>query len=325
MLHYAFLLALMVFGVSSAGFAQSINVTDAEAEQAPQTKIAAAKANEDIAKIDDVSTLLRGVLAFECKLGGDSFPLVLLEKRKGWTMPSAPDLVLTEIDDGFAFNQSDDPLYLGFLKERVGQWKLTELDDGGITTGTCEERDEMLEDVTEIIAPRILQNALDLQNRVAEAEDRMAAMQSRLDGAGLALCKEPPLDETVANKTENCPTLAPEIETAFPKKPLATVRFFEFPAILTGNLKGVGRVLDLGIGVLTQDDGTSVANIETHMPELSQEVIATMGTYTEQEVTGREAREVLAEDLRITMNATLISLTGVGGIDKVHFTFFAIE
>jgi hypothetical protein len=42
-------------------------------------------------------------------------------------------------------------------------------------------------------------------------------------------------------------------------------------------------------------------------------------------VTGREAREVLAEDLRITMNATLISLTGVGGIDKVHFTFFAIE
>ena len=141
MLHYAFLLALMVFGVCSAGFAQSINVTDAEAEQAPQTKIAAAKANEDIAKIDDVSTLLRGVLAFECKLGGDSFPLVLLEKRKGWTMPSAPDLVLTEIDDGFAFNQSDDPLYLGFLKERVGQWKLTELDDGGITTGTCEERD----------------------------------------------------------------------------------------------------------------------------------------------------------------------------------------
>ena len=240
-------------------------------------------------------------------------------------MPSAPDLVLTEIDDGFAFNQSDDPLYLGFLKERVGQWKLTELDDGGITTGTCEERDEMLEDVTEIIAPRILQNALDLQNRVAEAEDRMAAMQSRLDGAGLALCKEPPLDETVANKTENCPTLAPEIETAFPKKPLATVSFFEFPAILTGNLKGVGRVLDLGIGVLTQDDGTSVANIETHMPELSQEVIATMGTYTEQEVTGREAREVLAEDLRITMNATLISLTGVGGIDKVHFTFFAIQ
>ena len=64
---------------------------------------------------------------------------------------------------------------------------MTELDDGGITTGTCDERDEMLEDVTEIIAPRILQNALDLQNRVAEAEDRMAAMQSRLEGAGMAL------------------------------------------------------------------------------------------------------------------------------------------
>ena len=63
MLHYAFLLALMFFGVSSAGFAKAINVTDAEAEQAPRTKIAAAKANEDIAKIDDVSTLLRGVLA----------------------------------------------------------------------------------------------------------------------------------------------------------------------------------------------------------------------------------------------------------------------
>ena len=187
--HYAFSLVLILFGLSSAVSAQTINGTDDEAEQAPQAKIAVAKANQDISKIDDVSTLLRGVLAFECKLGGDSFPLVLLEKRRGWTMPSAPDLVLTEIDDGFAFNQSDDPLYLGFLKERGGKWKLTELDDGGVTTGTCEERDEMLEDVTEIIAPKILQNALELQDRVTEAEDRMAAMQSRLDGAGLALCK----------------------------------------------------------------------------------------------------------------------------------------
>ena len=74
MLHYAFLLELMVFGVSSAGFAQSINVTDAEAEQAPQTKIAAAKANEDIAKIDDVSTLLRGVLAFKTAPPGAGGP-----------------------------------------------------------------------------------------------------------------------------------------------------------------------------------------------------------------------------------------------------------
>ena len=119
--------------------------------------------------------------------------------------------------------------------------------------------------------------------------------------------------------------MAPDVETAFPKDALASVAFFEFPAILTGNLKGLGRVLDLGVGVLTQDDGTSVANIEAHMPDLSQEVIATMSTYTEQEVTGREARQALAEDLRITMNATLISLTGVGGIDKVHFTFFSIE
>ena len=122
-------------------------------------------------------------------------------------MPSAPDLVLTEIDDGFAFNQSDDPLYLGFLKERGGKWKLTELDDGGVTTGTCEERDEMLEDVTEIIAPKILQNALELQGRVTEAEDRMAAMQSRLDGAGLALCKElPQQQKQIANNKNKSPT-----------------------------------------------------------------------------------------------------------------------
>ena len=68
--HYAFSLVLILFGLSSAVSAQTINGTDDEAEQAPQAKIAVAKANQDISKIDDVSTLLRGVLAFECKLGG---------------------------------------------------------------------------------------------------------------------------------------------------------------------------------------------------------------------------------------------------------------
>ena len=54
--HYAFSLVLILFGLSSAVSAQTINGTDDEAEQAPQAKIAVAKANQDISKIDDVST-----------------------------------------------------------------------------------------------------------------------------------------------------------------------------------------------------------------------------------------------------------------------------
>lgn len=323
--HYAFSVGLIVLGLSGAVSAQTSTPLVEEVEKSSRAKIAVAKASRDISEIEDVAILLRGVLAFECKLGDESFPLVLLEKRRGWTMPSAPNLVLTEIDDGFAFNQTDDPLYLGFLKERRGIWKLTELDNGGMTTGSCAERDELLEDATEIIAPRILKNALDLQDRLTDAETLVTTMQSRLDGAGLALCEEPLAAETVPEDTDNCPVVLPKVAVESEENTIKIVRFFEFPAILTGNLKDAGRVLDLGIGILTQDDGTSATNIETHMSALSQEIIATMSNYSEEEVTGREARGALAEDLRITMNTKLISLAGVGGIDKVHFTFFAVE
>ena len=84
-------------------------------------------------------------------------------------------------------------------------------------------------------------------------------------------------------------------------------------------------MLDVGIGFLIQDDGTIASNIETHLAVLSEEIIATLNSYAEEEITGRDARDALADDLQVTMNAALTAQTGSGGIDKVHFTYFAVE
>ena len=80
--HYAFSVGLMVLGLSGAVSAQTSTPLVEEVEKSSRAKIAVAKASRDISEIEDVAILLRGVLAFECKLGDESFPLVLLEKKK---------------------------------------------------------------------------------------------------------------------------------------------------------------------------------------------------------------------------------------------------
>ena len=260
-------------------------------------------------------------MAFECELGSDVFPLVLLENNEDWTMPSAPDLIITEITGGFAFTQENDTLYLGFLKEEKDAWKLTELDNTGITKGRCTGRGELLADAAEIMAPKILKNALQLQDQLKAAEIRVEALEEQVATASSAMCEAAEPTQSSPPTKAKCPPVALQ-----PPQPTSlSAKFFEFPAVLSGNLKGGIKILDVGIGFLIQDDGSITRNLETNLAILSEEIIATLNTYTEEEVTGRDARDALAEDLKFTLNAALKAQTGSGGIDKVHFTYFAVE
>ena len=314
-------LTLVLAGWSSTLFAQ-----DAETSPKPENKITSAKiatSREARAtnKLADIKTLLRGVMAFECELGSDVFPLVLLENNEDWTMPSAPDLIITEIIGGFAFTQENDTLYLGFLKEEKDAWKLTELDNTGITKGRCTGRGELLADAAEIMAPKILKNALQLQDQLKAAETRVEALEEQVATASSAMCEAAEPTQSSPPTKAKCPPAALQ-----PPQPTSlSAKFFEFPAVLSGNLKGGIKILDVGIGFLIQDDGSITRNLETNLAILSEEIIATLNTYTEEEITGRDARDALAEDLQFTLNAALTAQTGSGGIDKVHFTYFAVE
>ncbi|MDG2406791.1 MAG: flagellar basal body-associated FliL family protein [Paracoccaceae bacterium] len=318
-------LTLVLAGWSSTLFAQEAKVSPKPEDKTASARIAANRDARDPTKLADIKTLLRGVMAFECELGSKVFPMILLENNEDWTMPSASDLIITEINDGFAFTQENDPLYLGFLKEEKDAWKLTELDDSGMTKGRCTGRGELLADATEIIAPKILKNALHLNDQLTAAETRVAALEDQLATTSNAICETAETTQSSPAPKGKCPPTAPSPAIQQLQPTSISTKFFEFPAILTGNLKGGAKILDIGIGFLIQDNGPISSNIETNLAILSEEIIATLNTYTEEEITGRDARYALAEDLQVTMNAALTAQTGLGGIDKVHFTYFAVD
>ena len=314
-------LTLVLAGWSSTLFAQDAKTSLKPENKITSAKIATSREARATNKLADIKTLLRGVMAFECELGSDVFPLVLLENNEDWTMPSAPDLIITEIIGGFAFTQENDTLYLGFLKEEKDAWKLTELDNSGITKGRCTGRGELLADAAEIMAPKILKNALQLQDQLKAAEIRVEALEEQVATASSAMCEAAEPTQSSPPKKAKCPPAAMQQ----PQPTSLSAKFFEFPAVLSGNLKGGIKILDVGIGFLIQDDGSITRNLETNLAILSEEIIATLNTYTEEEITGRDARDALAEDLQFTLNAALTAQTGSGGIDKVHFTYFAVE
>jgi len=165
------------------------------------------------------------------------------------------------------------------------------------------------------------------QDIIASKTAGEAVAESGAEGEG-----EPEIDcpvEEELEEGEEMPEecLGPEekVSKEVPSEELFETMYYEFPATMTTNLKGSRRFLQVGIGISTQYDETVIENIEAHMPALTAEILATLSDYTEEEVAGREARFALAEDLRTTMNTTLMALEGFGGIEKVHLTLYVMQ
>ena len=94
---------------------------------------------------------------------------------------------------------------------------------------------------------------------------------------------------------------------------------------MTTNLKGSRRFLQIGIGVSTKYDEAILTNVETHLTALKAEILAALSDYTEEMVEGREARKLLANDLKDVINAKLEDLEGFGGIEEVHLTSYVMQ
>ena len=105
-----------------------------------------------------------------------------------------------------------------------------------------------------------------------------------------------------------------------PKDEVFQTLYFEIPGNMTTNLKGSRRFLQIGIGVSTKYDEAILTNVETHLTALKAEILAALSDYTEEMVEGREARKLLANDLKDVINAKLEDLEGFGGIEEVHLT-----
>lgn len=101
--------------------------------------------------------------------------------------------------------------------------------------------------------------------------------------------------------------------------------YYELPGTLTTNLKDSRRFLQIGIGLSTRYDQAILENVESNLPAVRAAILATLSDYSEADVIGREARSVMAEDLKVTINATLEELEGFGGVEGVLLTSFVMQ
>ena len=113
------------------------------------------------------------------------------------------------------------------------------------------------------------------------------------------------------------------IET--PKAEVFQTLYYEIPGSLTTNLKGSRRFLQISVGVSTKYDQKILDNVESHLPSLKAVILAALSDYTEEQVTGREARKLLADDIRDVMNVKLEELEGFGGVEEVLLTSYVMQ
>ena len=116
-----------------------------------------------------------------------------------------------------------------------------------------------------------------------------------------------------------------KISKETPKAEVFQTLYYEIPGSLTTNLKGSRRFLQISVGVSTKYDQKILDNVESHLPSLKAVILAALIDYTEEQVTGREARKLLADDIRDVMNVKLEELEGFGGVEEVLLTSYVMQ
>ena len=108
------------------------------------------------------------------------------------------------------------------------------------------------------------------------------------------------------------------------KEKLDTV-YFKIPQSLVSNVKDSRKVMQITVQVSTHYDQQVIDNIEKHSPALISEMLNVLGEITEKDIKDSEFKQILADDLKLVMNATLEEREDFGGIESVYFVEFIIQ
>ena len=132
---------------------------------------------------------------------------------------------------------------------------------------------------------------------------------------------ERPADSPVASPRGGMPE---------PRRPTPTdgsfeTTYFSFDEPLTTNPQGSRRFIQLGITLSTQYDAKVMDYVQKHQAALRSDMLAVIGGFSEEEMSGREGREVLAGALRDAINQRLEVLEGFGGVEGVFFPSFVLQ
>ena len=85
------------------------------------------------------------------------------------------------------------------------------------------------------------------------------------------------------------------------------------------------KVMRASVAIMTHYDERVVSNVEKHIFELRMAMLTVMSHQTEQSIVDPDFRRLIAEELKLVMNATLEQLEDFGGIEDVYLTGFVVE
>ena len=178
----------------------------------------------------------------------------------------------------------------------VATFQYQYLSSNGYYEAECKEQDDFLELVVDVISPKIFENANTLSEKVEILELQVKQLEQ--------------------NQHEDANTATP--------LPEPTV-YYELEEKLTTNLKDSRRFLQIGLGISTDNGQEVIRNIETHLTTLKSDILGALSEYTEKMVVGREARKLLAEDIKSVMNNRLKMLGDFGEVGEVFFTSYVLQ
>ena len=101
--------------------------------------------------------------------------------------------------------------------------------------------------------------------------------------------------------------------------------YFEFPGDFTTNLKNSKKFLQISVGVSTQYDEKVMEIVDQHQLALRSVILTVISDFTEEDISGSNGKDKLADSLLVAMNKKLDQLKEFPGIEGVYFTSFVVE
>lgn len=101
--------------------------------------------------------------------------------------------------------------------------------------------------------------------------------------------------------------------------------YYQLEKELVVNIANSRKVMQASVAIMTHYDERVISNVEKHSFPLRNAMLIVMSQQTEQSIVDPEFRRLLAEELKLVMNATLEQLEDFGGIEDVYLTEFVVQ
>lgn len=134
------------------------------------------------------------------------------------------------------------------------------------------------------------------------------------------------IEEQAASSSEQQPAAvtAPKLmETPSPTR--LDTQYYEMTRPLTANVQNSRKVMQITVAVMTHYDKVVIDRIVKHELLIRSAMLAVLSSVTEEKLQAPDFKDVIAEELKLAVNAVLEQLEDFGGVEKVLFVEYLVQ